>query len=203
MAAGKVLADILGGVVDKQRSDVRGYLLDAAGMASANLGLARRHAGGLRLGLFSYWINTYTGAGIISALGGALVLGALPRLIRSHRSGYSLFLGCGVILLAGTRPYEGMLLCIPVSLPWASGYSLERIGQPCGTDSLRRASDRPHRRCRVVDGLLRLPCLRQFSYTALHSESRDLLCGSLFRVAATTSRTGVSSCCDADFLYPR
>lgn len=30
----------------------------------------------LRLGLFSYWINTYSGAGSISALGGALVLGA-------------------------------------------------------------------------------------------------------------------------------
>ena len=39
----------------------------------------------LRLGLFSYWINTYTGAGSLAALGGALVLGALPRFMKNVR----------------------------------------------------------------------------------------------------------------------
>jgi hypothetical protein len=69
----------------------------------------------LRLGLFSYWINTYTGAGSIAALGGALVLGALPRIMRSARSRDSLLLGVGVVLLATSRPFEGALLCLPVA----------------------------------------------------------------------------------------
>jgi len=80
----------------------------------------------LRLGLFSYWINTYSGGGLISALGGALVLGALPRLTKAttirHRDG--LLLAMGIALLAMTRPYEGLLLCLPVA--GALGYWILR-----------------------------------------------------------------------------
>ena len=76
----------------------------------------------LRLGLFSYWINTYSGAGLISAMGGALALGALPRLTKArtlrHRDG--LMLAVGIVLLAMTRPYEGLLLCLPIAT--ALGY---------------------------------------------------------------------------------
>jgi hypothetical protein len=82
----------------------------------------------LRLGLFSYWINTFSGGGSIAALGGALVLGALPRLIKtdaeskSMRLRYGLLLAIGIILLATTRPYEGLLLCLP-----AAGYLVHWI----------------------------------------------------------------------------
>jgi hypothetical protein len=68
----------------------------------------------LRLGLFSYWIDTYSGAGSISALGGALLLGALPRFVQKSRLRDSLLMAIGVILLGTSRLYEGMLLCIPV-----------------------------------------------------------------------------------------
>ena len=68
----------------------------------------------LRLALFSYWIDTYSGAGAIAALGGALVLGALPRLLRRPRLRSSMLLAVGVIVLAMSRPYEGLLLCLPV-----------------------------------------------------------------------------------------
>src|SRR6202044_151728 len=70
----------------------------------------------LRLGLFSYWINTYFGAGSIVALGGALVLGALPRFIKRARFRDPLFMAVGVALLGISRPYDGLLLCLPVGV---------------------------------------------------------------------------------------
>ena len=69
----------------------------------------------LRLGLFSYWINSYTGAGCVAALGGALVLGALPRLIRGGRLANGWWLALGISILILSRPYEGFLLCVPTA----------------------------------------------------------------------------------------
>jgi hypothetical protein len=68
----------------------------------------------LRLGLFSYWIDSYSGAGSISALGGALLLGALPRFVRTVRLRDGFIMAAGVILLGISRLYEGLLLCLPV-----------------------------------------------------------------------------------------
>lgn len=68
----------------------------------------------LRLGLFSFWINTYTGGGSVAALGGALVIGAFPRLMRGVSLRHGILLAIGIVLLATSRPYEGMLLCLPV-----------------------------------------------------------------------------------------
>jgi hypothetical protein len=68
----------------------------------------------LRIALFSYWINTYSGGGSIACLGGALLLGGLPRFIRTKRLRDSLLMGVGIAVLALSRPYEGLLLCLPV-----------------------------------------------------------------------------------------
>lgn len=70
----------------------------------------------LRIGVFSYWTNTYHTAGTLAALGGALILGALPRFQRSPESRYGLIMAGGVVLLIITRPYEGMLLCLAVGV---------------------------------------------------------------------------------------
>jgi hypothetical protein len=70
----------------------------------------------LHLGLFCYWVNTYHAAGTITALGGALILGALPRFKKHPRHRYGLLMGIGVALIALARPYEGVLLCLPVAL---------------------------------------------------------------------------------------
>ena len=68
----------------------------------------------LRLGVFSYWTNTYHAAGSLAALGGALILGGLPRLMRTTRLRYATLMGIGIAILVLTRPYEGILLCLPV-----------------------------------------------------------------------------------------
>lgn len=69
----------------------------------------------LRLGLLSYWINGYWSASIV-ALGGALMLGALPRIHKHGRVQDAVLMAAGVALLANSRPYEGFVLSIPVAV---------------------------------------------------------------------------------------
>jgi hypothetical protein len=92
----------------------------------------------LRLGLFSFWINTYTGAGLISALGGALVLGAVPRLMKTARFRYAILLAIGIAILALNRPYEGLLLCLPVAAVLGH-WVLFGKNRPATTVLIRRA----------------------------------------------------------------
>jgi hypothetical protein len=69
----------------------------------------------LRFGTLSYWANSYWG-GAAGAIGGALVLGALPRIKSSQRIRDALLMGLGLTILANSRPYEGFVFSLPVAV---------------------------------------------------------------------------------------
>jgi len=68
----------------------------------------------LRLGILSYWMNTYWCASV-AALGGALVLGTWPRLRARPRVRWPLILAAGLTILANSRPYEGFVFSLPIA----------------------------------------------------------------------------------------
>ena len=81
----------------------------------------------LHWGILSYWVNSYWG-GTVPALGGALLLGAYARLRRRSTATQGFMFGLALIVLAYTRPLEGLLLAIPVgsALLWAYRTSARR-----------------------------------------------------------------------------
>jgi hypothetical protein len=93
----------------------------------------------LRLGILSYWMNTYWCASV-AALGGALVLGAWPRLRKRMSPGNAFLLATGLVILANSRPYEGFVFAIPIAFAMAawlagrdrppSGHALARVVLP-------------------------------------------------------------------------
>jgi hypothetical protein len=77
----------------------------------------------LRLGILSYWMNGYWSTSIV-AFGGALVLGAWPRLRKHLRTRDALLMSLGLVILANSRPFEGLVFAVPVAfamLSWLVG----------------------------------------------------------------------------------
>jgi hypothetical protein len=69
----------------------------------------------VRYGVFGYWADSYWG-GTVAAIGGALVLGALPRIKKSQKVANALLMGIGLTILANSRPYEGFVFSLPIAM---------------------------------------------------------------------------------------
>jgi hypothetical protein len=91
------------------------------GWAPARWALAGALLAVARYSLHHYWLNSYWG-GSFGAFGGALVLGGLPRVLRTGSIPAAIAMGVGVAVLLATRPFEGLLFslipCVIVLL-WA------------------------------------------------------------------------------------
>ena len=119
----------------------------------------------LRLGILSYWMNGYWSASIV-ALAGALVLGAWPRLRKHLRVRDSLLMALGLVILANSRPYEGLLFAIPIAfamLFWllnkngpAFSQSLPRIIVPIVSSLLLAAAATGYYNYRVTGSPFRM-----------------------------------------------
>lgn len=68
---------------------------------------------GARWGIVTSWMNSYWG-GAAGAIGGALLVGAWPRLLQRGRPFDVLMAGTGLFVLSQSRPFEGLLLSLPV-----------------------------------------------------------------------------------------
>lgn len=69
----------------------------------------------LRYALFSYWMNSYFG-GAAAALAGALLLGVAGRIVKRPTPALGVAAAVALLMLANTRPYEGLIYSIPLTL---------------------------------------------------------------------------------------
>ncbi len=114
LALGQLLGHPWVGVLLSDASMCAAILWMLQGWLSARWAFLGGVLAALKFAVASYWINSYWG-GAMAAIGGALVLGALARIVKRARIREAVLLGIGVAILANSRPYEGFLFCIPAA----------------------------------------------------------------------------------------
>jgi len=68
--------------------------------------------------VFGYWMDSYYG-GAAAGIGGCVLLGSLPRLLRRKSALLSAAAASGLFILAITRPFEGLVLAVTAAAAFA------------------------------------------------------------------------------------
>ena len=110
----------------------------------------------------------------MAALGGALVLGAFPRLRRELKAPVALIFAAGLLILANSRPLEGFLFSLPLLISVAFPAGKRFKSQLEGNGEGRRAGNGPAGSRRGMDALLQLAGNRPCFGHSLSSEFRDV-----------------------------
>ena len=91
----------------------------------------------LKFGIASYWVNSYWG-GAVAATGGALLLGAVARLLRRPRTRDAILFALALSILANSRPYEGLIFSLP-SLFVLARWLFQKVTPSSGVQNRRSA----------------------------------------------------------------
>jgi hypothetical protein len=101
------------------------------------------------------WSQNYWG-GSVAVRGGALLVGAWGRLMIQKSVWAWLWLGIGLLILANSRPYEGLVLCVPLLAELVLRRHF-RSAWPCGVVLLLGGAWMGYYNFRITGHALRMP----------------------------------------------
>jgi hypothetical protein len=152
----------------------------------------------LRIATFSYWINTYFG-GALGALGGALLIGSLPRIVQNLRRSDAVLLIVGIGVMLNTRRSK-----VPSSQPVdASRWRGSSFGIGCpatGDQESRHSGWIWTRNIDDRDDLLQLASVRESVHSAIQREPSHLRDFARVHLSEPGTRAVVSPRSDAKVL---
>jgi len=135
------------------------------GWVSAGMALLGGFLVMLRLGILTYWVNSYWG-GCVPAIAVALAIGAIPRIARRRQYLHSMTLAVGLAILGNSRPYEAVVLAMSAAaaLVWwlwktktGLRVSLLRVAAPAIAVLVVTAAGMAYYNYRVTGNPLTLP----------------------------------------------